>query len=381
MGWRIRYAVAIVKIYGFDLVPWPHLAEASYYPDSNALFDPERGHQVYTEHLDQMALYEQYGFDAICINEHHAKPYGLMPSPNIVAAALTQRTRRITIGILGNLPALHANPVRLAEEVAMLDVMSGGRIISGFVRGVPQEYLALSAPLDDARDRMREAWDLVVKAWTAREPFEWRGKYFNYDRVSIWPRPLQQPHPPIVLPADSDEGLETAARRRVPTGAAYRSVARSKNIFDRYRNFAASHGWTPAPSDCHVLRHVYVGETSAKAREEAEPHLDYFWQKLLSYHRGSMKLLGGQVPQGPPGVGRGAETVPFYEFDFDLTQKEGITIVGDAEEVAAKITAQMAEMGAGVLMGLFQFGSMPHALAVKNIERFASQVLPKLPRG
>src|SRR5215510_1980356 len=137
----------------------------------------------------------------ICINEHHAKPYGLMPSPNLIAAVLTQRTRRIKIGIFGNLPALHANPIRLAEEVAMLDCMSGGRIISGFVRGVPQEYLALSASLPDARDRLQEAWDLIVKAWTTRQPFDWHGKYFHYDRVSIWPRPLQEPHPPIVLPA------------------------------------------------------------------------------------------------------------------------------------------------------------------------------------
>src|SRR5206468_3601047 len=171
-----------MKVYAFDLMPWPHLTEPSYYPDSNALFDPERGQALYAEHLDQMVLYEQYGFDAICINEHHAKPYGLMPSPNLVAAALTQRTQRIKIGIFGNLPALHANPLRLAEEVAMLDVMSGGRIISGFVRGVPQEFLAYSVPLADARPRMTEAWDLVVKAWTEREPFEWRGKYFNYDR-------------------------------------------------------------------------------------------------------------------------------------------------------------------------------------------------------
>ena len=368
-----------MKVYAFDLMPWPHLTAPSHYPDSNALFDPDKGQRVYAEHLDQMVLYEQYGFDAICINEHHAKPYGLMPSPNLIAAALTQRTRTIKIGLLGNLPALHGHPVRLAEEVAMLDCMSGGRIISGFVRGVPQEYLAFSVSLDAARERLAEAWDVVVKAWTEREPFAWRGKYFSYDRVAIWPRPLQQPHPPIVLPADSDEGLETAARRRVPTGAAYRSIARSKSIFDRYRKFAAAHGWTPGPSDCHVLRHIYVGETSAKARAEAEPHLDYFWQKLLSYHRGSMKLLG-QSPPAPTTGPRGADTVPFYEFDFDLTQREGISIVGDAEEVAAKITAQMSEMGAGVIMGLFQFGSMPHDLARENIERFATRVLPKLPR-
>ena len=369
-----------MKVYAFDLVPWPHLDGPSYYPDSNARFDPARGQQVYAEHLDQMALYEEYGFDAIGINEHHAKPYGLMPSPNLMAAALTQRTRHIKLAILGNLPALHANPVRLAEEIAMLDVMSGGRIISGFVRGVPQEYLALGGSLAESRARLEEAWDLIVKAWTEREPFEWRGKHFSYERVSIWPRPLQQPHPPIVLPADSDEGLELAARRRVPTGAAYRSAARTKSIFDRYRAFAARHGWTPAPEDCHVLRHVYVAETNARAREEAEPHLDYFWQKLLSYHRGSMKLLG-QTEHVPPSEIRVAEDVPLYAFDFDLTQKQGITFVGDPDYVIREIRAQMRELGAGTLMVLFQFGSLPHALACKNSKLFAERVLPELKRA
>jgi alkanesulfonate monooxygenase SsuD/methylene tetrahydromethanopterin reductase-like flavin-dependent oxidoreductase (luciferase family) len=369
-----------MKVYAFDLMPWPHLEQPSSYPDPNALFDPLRGQQVYAEHLDLMARCEDYGFDAICINEHHAKPYGLMPSPNLIGAALTQRTRRISIGILGNLPALHAHPVRLAEEVAMLDVMSGGRIISGFVRGVPQEYLALSVPLSESRARLEEAWDLVVKAWTVREPFAWPGKYFTYERVSIWPRPLQQPHPPIVLPADSDDGIELAASRRAGTGVAYRSNARARAVFERYRQRAASHGWTPTPEHCHLLRHVYVAETNARAREEAEPHLDYFWQKLLSYHRGSMKLLGQTPPARPPVV-QSAEEMPLYELDFDLTQKEGLTIVGDPDHVLREIRSQMRELGVGTVMGLFQFGSLPHALACKNLELFATAVLPQLRRG
>lgn len=369
-----------MKVYGFDLMPWPYLTEPSCYPDSNSLYDPVLGQRIYEEHLEQMALYEACGYDAICINEHHAKPYGLMPSPNLIAAALIQRTRRIKIGIFGNLPALHAHPVRLAEEIAMLDVMSGGRIISGFVRGVPQEYLALSVPLDEARARMREAWDLIVKAWTEREPFAWRGQYFSYDRVLIWPRPLQQPHPPIVLPADSDEGLETAAQRRVPTGTAYRSLRKSRATLDRYREFARKHGWAPGPEHCYVVRHIYVGETNQRAREEAEPHLVYFWQKLLSYHRGSMELLGQSPPPRPARV-QSAEEIPFYELDFDLSQKEGISIIGDSDYVMREIQSQARELGVGVCIGLFQFGTMPHEMACKNIQRFAEKVLPELRRG
>jgi alkanesulfonate monooxygenase SsuD/methylene tetrahydromethanopterin reductase-like flavin-dependent oxidoreductase (luciferase family) len=369
-----------VKVYGFDLVPWPHLEQPSYYPDSNALYDPIRGHEIYTQHLDQMALFEEYGFDAVCMNEHHAKPYGLMPSPNLMAAALIPRTRRIKLAIFGNLPALHANPVRLAEEIAMLDVMSGGRIISGFVRGVPQEFLAFSVPLEEARPRMQEAWDLIVKAWTEREPFAWHGRYFRYDRVLIWPRPLQQPYPPIVMPADSDEGLELAARRRVPTGTAYRSLARCKLVFEKFRALTAREGWTPTPDHCLMVRHVYVAASNERARREAEPHLDYFWQKLLSYHRGSLALLG-QSPPARPAVVRSAEDVPFYEFDFDLCQKEGLSVIGDPDYVTREITAQARELGAGVFIGLFHFGSLPHEQACRSIKLFAENVLPELRAG
>ena len=125
---------------------------------------------------------------------------------------------------------------------------------------------------------------------------------------------------------------------------------------------------------------MYVAETNARAREEAEPHLDYFWRKLLSYHRGSAKLLG-QSPPSRPAVVQAAEDLPFYEFDFDLTQKHGLTFVGDPEYVTREITTQMRALGAGVIMGLFQFGSMPHALAKKNIELFATTVLPALKRA
>src|SRR5438094_808214 len=260
-GRALGDSAAVMKIYAFDLMPWPHLAQASYYPDPNRLYDPALGRQVYDEHFRQMELYEECG----------------------------------------------------------------------------------------------------------------------YDRVSIWPRPLQQPHPPILLPADSDEGLEIAASRRVPTGSAYRSVGRVRAVFDRYRELARKHGWAPGPEHCHLVRHVYVAETNARAREEAEPHLDYFWQKLLSYHRGSVAHMGPSAPPRPARIEK-AEDLPLYEFDFDLCQKEGLSIVGDPDHVVREIRAQARELGVGVLVGLFQFGSMPHALAVKNIRLFGEKVLPALKR-
>ena len=155
---------------------------------------------------------------------------------------------------------------------------------------------------------------------------------------------------------------------------------RVRTVLDRYRELARKHGWSPGPEHCHLVRHVYVAETSARAREEAEPHLDYFWQKLLSYHRGSAALMGQSAPPRPARVEK-AEDLPLYEFDFDLCQKEGLSIVGDPDYVTREIRAQARELGVGVLVGLFQFGSLPHDLAVKNIRLFGEKVLPELKRG
>ena len=140
-----------MKLSSFHLMPWPNikpelLAETNSawvtYPNSD--YDPELGRQLYGEYLDQLVFADEVGFDAICVNEHHQNAYGMMPSPNIMAAALISRTKQAKIAILGNGIALRDNPLRVAEEVGMLDVMSGGRIISGFVRGIGAEYHSLN---------------------------------------------------------------------------------------------------------------------------------------------------------------------------------------------------------------------------------------------
>ena len=129
-----------------------------------------------------------------------------------------------------------------------------------------------------------------------------------------------------------------------------------------------------------MVRHVYVAESNERARLEAEPHLNYFWQKLLSYHRGSMALMG-QTPPPKKSVIETAEDVPLYEFDFDLSQKHGLSIIGDPDYVTREIKAQASALGSGTLNAFFHFGSMPHALAKKNIKLFSEQVLPEVKRG
>ncbi len=190
-----------MKIYNFDLLAYPHVpAQAPRTPVPSNYFDPVEGTRNYREHLDEMAYCEELGFDGVVFNEHHYSPYGTMPSPNLIAAALSQRTSRIKIGVLGNILPLRYHPVRVAEEYAMVDCLSNGRLIAGFVRGIPPEYIWYGVNPEEFRGRFEEAYDLIMTAWT-QPLWSHEGKFFQLKDCAIWPRPLQQPHLPIWIAA------------------------------------------------------------------------------------------------------------------------------------------------------------------------------------
>src|SRR6185503_13449285 len=199
-----------MKFSYFHLMPWTDLTEApAQWPAGNAAFVPERGKELYDNYIHTMAFAEQCGFDWVGCNEHHFSPYGLMANCNLIGGAMTQRTSKIKLAMLGNLVPL-LNPVRVAEEYAMLDVMSGGRLIAGLIRGIPNEYIAYGVDPSTSWERFEEAYDLVLRAWTEPEPFGWEGKHYQFRTVSIWPRPLQQPHPPILMSGGSAESAAFA---------------------------------------------------------------------------------------------------------------------------------------------------------------------------
>ena len=150
--------------------------------------------RTYAEHLEAWEELDRLGYDGVGFNEHHCSPYGLMNSPNLMASAVAQRTRRLKLLIYGNLLPLH-EPLRLAEELAMLDCLSNGRIISGFALGIPREYQVHNVPLDESRARFEEAYDIVTRAWT-EDVFSYSGKFWSYKDVAIRPRPVQRPDPP-----------------------------------------------------------------------------------------------------------------------------------------------------------------------------------------
>jgi alkanesulfonate monooxygenase SsuD/methylene tetrahydromethanopterin reductase-like flavin-dependent oxidoreductase (luciferase family) len=211
-----------MKVFVFDLLAYDanlnHLKNGGPelpYPLAKEHFDADTAMRTYEEHLDAWELLDKCGYDGVGFNEHHCSPYGLMNSPNLMASAAAQRTKNLKLLIYGNLLPLH-EPLRLAEELAMIDCLSKGRLISGFARGIPREYQVHNVALSESRARFEEAYDIITRAWQ-EEVFSYEGKFWSYHDVAMWPRPVQRPRPPIWVPViGSKESIEFAGKHDLP---------------------------------------------------------------------------------------------------------------------------------------------------------------------
>src|SRR3982750_2673064 len=154
----------------------------------NQFYDPQVGHDVYNRYLDELVYAEEVGFDGVCVNEHHQNAYGNMPSPNLIASILARQTSRVKIAVVGNALPLYDPPTRVAEEFAMIDVISGGRLIAGFPVGSPMDTCyAYGQNPSMLRARYLEAHDLVKRAWTEKDTFAFSGRFNQQRYVNIWP--------------------------------------------------------------------------------------------------------------------------------------------------------------------------------------------------
>jgi alkanesulfonate monooxygenase SsuD/methylene tetrahydromethanopterin reductase-like flavin-dependent oxidoreductase (luciferase family) len=372
-----------VQYFFFHLMSWPYLPgdfderyDSAWVWLPNQLYDPARGHELYREYIDTLAYAEELGFDGVCVNEHHQNAYGLMPSPNLIAAALTQRTRRCKIAVIGNALPLYHPPLRVAEEFAMLDVLTGGRLIAGMVIGGGPEYFSYQVNPTHARERFREALDLILKAWTTPGPFLWNSKHYFFRYVNPWPRPLQQPHPPIWIPgAGSLETIDFVAQRRFSyMGIPYFHMDVFRRVFARFREACAQAGYEARPEQMGWGVPIYVAETDRQARAEYEPHLWYFVRNLL-------KGIGVQ----PPGYtsARSALAQLQNQGTFLAAKKTwaeiedgAYALVGSPATVRQQLEHYQKELGVGVVLTGCQTGTLPHELARKSMELLAREVLP-----
>jgi alkanesulfonate monooxygenase SsuD/methylene tetrahydromethanopterin reductase-like flavin-dependent oxidoreductase (luciferase family) len=373
-----------MKFVFFHLMPYPYLPDNfDDYPSPsltfpNKYFDRELGNRLYHRYLDELEYAEQLGFDGVAVNEHHQTAYGLMPSPNLMAAALSRRTERAQIMVLGNAIGIRGNPLRVAEEIAMLDHLSNGRIVSGFVRGIGWEYFAHSINPTRSRSRFNEAHDLIIKAWTSEEMFQWIGSNYEYRYVNLWPRPLQQPHPPIYIPGSgSTETMKFVAEKRYTFMSVYAPSRIVRRWFDGYRQAAEEQGYTPDPEKIALSVPIYVAESDDDALRQAPQHVEWLFHKGLKQGRELVQPPGYMSPGSLRGMlSSGAK--PLGELTFDDLLAQGYAVAGSPETVASRLTELQGELGFGQLIGLFAIGDMTHEQVRRSTELFASEVMPKL---
>lgn len=376
-----------MKIFMFHLMPWPYLPDdfeqhykTAWVTCPNTYYDPARGTIVYNEYLDQLQQAETLGFDGVCINEHHQNAYGNMPSPNLIAACLARATKKIQIAVVGNALPLYDHPIRVAEEIAMLDVITDGRIISGQVIGHGPEYYSYGVNPTYARERFREAHELIMKAWTEDGVFSWEGKHYNLRYINIWPKPVQKPHPPIWIPGiGSIETMEYVAKKHFSYFALpYFHFDIYRRNFEQFRECCRKEGYEMDPEQAGYLIPVYVAETDVQAREEYQQHLWYFMKKLLLLPPEQAFPPGYITPRSYQNV-IGSFTRRHYmgtQNSWEDLMDGRFILAGSPMTVREQLTSMIKELGIGILMPLFQIGSLPHHLATKSATLFATEVLP-----
>ena len=377
-----------MKAWHFSENAYPYLPPADSYPSirvslPNRIYDPQKGAALYDRYIDEWLIAEDEGVE-IMLNEHHQTATCVDPAAPLMLAALARLSKKARLLILGNPIANRRQPVRVAEEMAMIDVLSHGRLEAGFVRGVPYEILPANSNPVRMNERNWEALDLIIKAWTNHDgPVSHEGRFFHHRNINIWPRPIQQPHPPIWISTTSPGGAQQVGARGYIQATFLTGFDMTRTIYDAYRK-----GWREAGrgEDVPVDRLayaalIYVGDTEAKARAGAE--------KLLWY------VNSNKVPPhfaNPPGyvsvaqnvrLLRGAQNVVSAfgtrQGTVDGAIAAGTMFAGTPDQVLAQIQKHYDHVGGyGQLLIMGQAGFLEHDDTVHGIRMFAREVYPRL---
>ena len=346
----------------------------------NKYFDPVKGHQLYNRYLDELEYGEVLGFDGVAVNEHHQTAYGLMPSPVVMASALARRTKKVKIAILGSALPLREHPITVAEEHAMIDVITGGRLISGFVRGIGAEYHTFGINPTISHDRFHEAHDLIVQAWTRPGPFSFTGRHYNLEYVNLWPRPFQNPHPPIWVPSQgSKETIDWAALpdHRYTYLQTFSPAAVVEKYLQSYRDTAQGYGYEAADSQLGWAVPVYVSDTDDQARKEAKVHFELFRNRLLKMPI-EMLLPPGYTSRDSLKNLMKAKASLSQDLTIDKAIEMGMFVCGTANTVRQMLEDHWSKMHFDNLLTMMHFGSLPQDLTKRSMEMFAKDVLPHI---
>ncbi|MGZ8466161.1 MAG: LLM class flavin-dependent oxidoreductase [Candidatus Binatia bacterium] len=327
--------------------------------------------QAFDELLEQIELTEKLNFNEAWFAEHHHSDYGMLASPNLMIAALARRTERLRFGNLVSVLPLY-DPMRLAEECAMLDILTGGRLNIGLGRGVPKDDMKHRLDRETAQARFEEGIEILLRAWTG-ETFSYTGKAWGYEEISCRPQPLQKPHPPIYYGATSPDSPAMVARRGWNLALSRQPLANCTKAIEKYRAEFANLGHVNGTGDAIMVRDIYVADSDDQAWREAVPEIMRFWQLATdNYWRGETVSEADLT--------RFTERYAYYPGGLTIKRLDewGTSLIGSPETVVKKARAMIATAKPDSLVGMFQFGGLKHEQVMHSLELFGTKVMPAL---
>jgi len=355
------------------------------WPVPPRIFDTATGQRTYDDFLNWSAQADELGFDWVSVSEHHYAPLIIAPSTGVMAGALSQVVKRARIALLGPLAPVN-NPVRTAEEIAMLDHLTHGRLIVLPLRGTINEF-SCYAPVDPARTKgmTQEAARLIQKALSEPEPFSWEGEFFQYPRVSVWPRPVQQPYPPMYYSGNSFDSAMFAAANHLGVCFSFHSPETVASTVAQYREAARTAGWEPTAEHILYRGFIVVAETDAEASRLEESFVPpRMAESIAANKRFQMTGNGAPTPNGngkealPEDWARGTSTGAKPDqgpVGFGLGR---LLFAGTPDTIVERIRAFHEATGAGILDFIFTAGNTPRDAIQRGIELFGSDVLPRI---
>jgi len=373
-----------MKVWHFTEMPYPYLPPleqvSSMWVDMpNSVFDPKIGADLYARYLDEYVIADELGFNHM-VNEHHQTATCLNAAVPLTAAILARQTKRGRICVLGNPIANRGDPIRIAEEMAMVDVISRGRLESGFVRGVPYEIYAANNNPTQTVERLWEGVDLVVKAWTTHDgPFRYEGRITHRRAVNIWPRPYQSPHPPIWITGSSDfDAIRKVASRGYVFATFLQPYDKVREMFDAYRSAYRDCG-LPGGGGMAFMPLVYTGDSEADAESGARELSWYINVKVAPQYRNppgyvpvalNVKALQGTYAGRTAAIR--AQTLAYQK-------EQGVIMYGTPDQVVAQIKRFYERVGGfDHLLVMQQAGFLDHQRTVRSMTLFAREVLPRI---
>jgi alkanesulfonate monooxygenase SsuD/methylene tetrahydromethanopterin reductase-like flavin-dependent oxidoreductase (luciferase family) len=334
------------------------------WPAPPELYDSSVGQQTFDHFLEYAALADELGFDWVSISEHHYSPHILTPSLAAIGGALSQVVKKARIASLGPLVPVN-NPVRLAEEIAMLDVLTHGRLNVLPLRGTPNEYNVYgNVTPEKSRAMTHEAILLIRKALTEPEPFSWEGEYFQFPSIAVWPRPVQQPTPPMFSSGNNLESARFAASNRLGMCTSFLPPAAVALTTEMYYAHAASVGWQPGPDQIVHRNHIVVADTAGEAAELERNFLPAQLRNNIARNIGANR------------AGTGIDSL-MTEWSERLLAGH-LAFAGTPDMLVEQIQAFAEQTGVGVLDFIFSGGQTHPAAVRRSLELFGREVLPRV---